>query len=151
MAATPLSAALMSKNPWIPFILSSIIQFIGFLLAFSIPETLSIDKQTQRNPMQAEEAEASQNSKTNSLRSRLLGLFQDGSKKDRSKWMGSNVQLLLFAFFVTTLSKQSMQLLLQYVSKRYNWSFAQASTALILRMKVANPSSRQVFCYLSAQ
>lgn len=38
-----------------------------------------------------------------------------------------NFQILLCSFFLTTLASSDTRLLVQYISKRYEWTFAQAS------------------------
>jgi hypothetical protein len=38
-----------------------------------------------------------------------------------------NFQVLLISFFLTALASSDTKLLVQYISKRYSWSFAQVS------------------------
>jgi hypothetical protein len=41
-----------------------------------------------------------------------------------------NFQVLLISFFLTALASSDTKLLVQYISKRYSWSFAQVSPRL---------------------
>jgi hypothetical protein len=46
--------------------------------------------------------------------------------KESTQFLSSNlnVSLLLLVFFVATLSRQAMALLLQYATKKYHWSYS---------------------------
>lgn len=45
-----------------------------------------------------------------------------------------NFQVLLCSFFLTALASSDTKLLVQYISKRYEWSFAQVSRILFLQL-----------------
>jgi hypothetical protein len=56
-----------------------------------------------------------------------------------------NVSLLLLVFFVATLSRQAMALLLQYATKKYHWSYSKVSpTSLTLISQIMSDASQRL-------
>src|SRR5947209_4540301 len=51
----------------------------------------------------------------------------------------ANIMLLLFVFFVASLGRQAMQLLLLYVAKKFGWSFARVSLAYNQSSNISHP------------
>lgn len=130
----PVGAAMMQRNPWIPMMVSLVVEAIGFVLAILlVPETLSTER-----PVVGSRDESSpliDRGNTRGLRS----TFQTAWDLLRTKlsrvtsWASSNAKLVmvLACFLALNLGEQSDEtLLLQYTSKRLGWSIAKASNSV---------------------
>ncbi|KAI1851664.1 hypothetical protein JX266_003126 [Neoarthrinium moseri] len=132
--ATPLSALLMSKDPWIPYLIAGVLSFLGGIIPLLfLPETLSkehiSDETAQFSPASDESTVVGKSSpKKRTLASKSLEFIS----KIRSL-ASSNVVAVLLAFFVASLGRQSTGFLLQYVRQRFNWSYEKASFLIALR------------------
>ncbi len=124
VVATPLSALLMSKSPWIPYIIYSILTILaGLIPLLFLPETLrrSPSKETESrascdgdaDDQQPAAADGTPSTPTESPTT--LSRFQPLVKR--------NIIALLLAFFVSALGRQSTSFLLQYIRQRFNWKY----------------------------
>ncbi|KAI9829497.1 MAG: hypothetical protein M1819_006317 [Sarea resinae] len=129
--STPISAALMTKNTWIPYLLASVITILGTLLAFGLPETLELAVKSSRASLLEladDENEAEDNVPVKGdIKSRVREGLREFAASTHFIWTNPSVMLVLFTFLVAVFEKQSILLLLQYVSKRFGWSIARAS------------------------
>ncbi|PHH66133.1 hypothetical protein CDD81_196 [Ophiocordyceps australis] len=116
VVATPLSAWLMARNPWIPYLMYTVLTLIGSAIPlFFLPETLP------KMMFHAYEAEARQN--------------QQGASKSTLSTMAlrlqsflkPNILAVLFAFFVSALGTQLTSFLLQYIRQRFYWTYQKVS------------------------
>ncbi|RAL06660.1 MFS transporter [Aspergillus homomorphus CBS 101889] len=123
--ANPLSSILMAHNVWIPCFLGLSIQALGTILLMALPETLSFARALLPPAESAHECEEEEQT----LRGRL-------AKNFRSIVSDRNVAGLVFGLLVLTISAESVDFLLQYVSKRYGWSIAKSAMLLSLRAAV---------------
>jgi hypothetical protein len=132
----------MAKDPWIPFWLSLIINSIGFGLALLLPETLKASKQKSIGYSRRTSEQLS-----DEMNRSWFGHTVQGAKHvvDSTSfiWKDVNVTLVLFVFFVGTLGRQAMALLLLYVSTKYGWSIARVSHCFHF-LHIANTRLRQV-------
>ncbi|KAL3421494.1 ATP synthase F0 [Phlyctema vagabunda] len=140
VVATPVSAALMSVDPWLPFLIGFGLTITGALLALLIPETLVI-KQKARSTIptgQVNEVAASSSEPTapHSLVGSVWKELKILGHSAAGLWKDLNVILILVVFFVSYLGRQSVTLILQYASKRYHWTIAEASYLMSLRGSV---------------
>lgn len=123
--ATPISAYLMARNPWPPFMLGLGVSILGSLSAFLIPETLT-DARSKAVSATDPDEDATQTETTiagkNSRRQYIKDKLRDLHKSTRFITDNPGVTICLFALFITSFSKQSTSLLLQYTSKRFHWS-----------------------------
>lgn len=113
LIAPPVGAALMKKNPWIPFLASSVIaatSIIWALLFFPAIQTQakptstpSYDQPPVRNWYASE---------------RIRDLYEQLSRN-------KNAALVVVSFFVTLVGTHAFALLLQYISKRFHVSYAE--------------------------
>lgn len=127
VVAIPVSAYLMTTNPWVPYILGFFIEVAGGMLIFLLPETLAIVKQKMQmdcnSRQDRDHGELSTTGKS-TVADIVLDRIRDSKESMRSIWRNTNVVLVLLVFFVASISKQSTSLFLQYVSKKMHWSIA---------------------------
>lgn len=139
LIGTPIGAALMSITPWLAFVLGYCVSFVGFLLAFFLPETLPAAKCVSAVSLLEESSDEDYqvgNSSASRRRSISLSAFlsvklREGMEKLNYALVlvteNLNVGLILLSFFASCLGRQMTPLLLQYTSKRLNWSIAEVS------------------------
>lgn len=136
VVAIPVSAYLMTTNPWVPYILGFFIEVAGGMLIFLLPETLAIVKQKMQmdcnSRQDRDHGELSTTGKS-TVADIVLDRIRDSKESMRSIWRNTNVVLVLLVFFVASISKQSTSLFLQYVSKKMHWSIARASLLITVR------------------
>lgn len=134
VVATPLGAFLMSKSPWIPYILSTVLAFVvGGIALVLIPETLnkpdsseaaqqppSITGNEQRASPTTAVSKTLDSKRLQALLSRLRPLAK------------ANIIAILLAFFVAALGRQSTGFLVQYIRQRFNWSYAKVRPTITL-------------------
>ncbi|RAO65443.1 uncharacterized protein BHQ10_001455 [Talaromyces amestolkiae] len=97
----------MTENPWLPFLLSSGVEFLAVIIALIFaPETLP------------------------STKAPLSSINVENEDTPSNK---EEMSLLLLVFFVATLSRQAMALLLQYATKKYHWSYSKATILVSVR------------------
>jgi hypothetical protein len=143
----PISGATMMVNPWIPFLGSSALEFIAIIVAFLItPETLLMVKiPSEALPSIINSENTAPAGITKSFTRALADEIWDNLKKTNKSthfvWDNFNTSLVLLVFFVASLSRQSMGLLLQYATKKYHWSYSKVRHILKLLNKTANPKA----------
>lgn len=137
IVATPISGLTMTENPWLPFLLSSGVEFLAVVVAILFaPETLPL--------MRPKSGATTRSSTTDSIESTtptkempfvrtVVAKISDSLKLiiESTHFLSTNlnVSLLLLVFFVATLSRQAMALLLQYTTKKYHWSYSGVSSS----------------------
>lgn len=123
LVATPLSALLMAKDPWIPYLMYSGMTLLsGTVPLLFLPETLPKSPSQTETPQDAtsvdEDREQPASSDSDSLlptKSTLVSRFRPLAKR--------NVIAVLLAFFVSALGRQSTSFLLQFIHQRFNWTY----------------------------
>jgi hypothetical protein len=119
-----LGAALMSINPWIPFLGSSIILIIGICLtAIFVPETsttLKTDQVCEGTSIISQDQVPSKPLAVRMREEALLVIQRDYAIVKHNFRM----VLMLSSFFVFDLGTQVELVLLQYSSEKFHWSFA---------------------------
>ncbi|OJJ47370.1 hypothetical protein ASPZODRAFT_65203 [Penicilliopsis zonata CBS 506.65] len=132
--ATPVSAYLMASDPWVPYMLGLGIAMVGSLSAFLMPESLS-DAKSKISSTTAPSNEETQSYPDGkfSVRQYILDKLQHFRDSTRFIMSTPGVAVCLVALFIASISKQSTSLLLQYTSKRFDWSIADASLLISLR------------------
>lgn len=123
LVATPLSALLMSRDPWIPYLMYSGMTLLsGTVPLLFLPETLRKSPAEPETPScdasVDEDQEQSEPPDTDSLPptpSTLTSRFRP--------LMRRNVIAVLLAFFVSALGRQSTSFLLQFIRQRFNWTY----------------------------
>ncbi|KAL4768063.1 major facilitator superfamily domain-containing protein [Aspergillus nidulans var. acristatus] len=123
--ANPLSSVLMAHNAWTPCFLGVGIQALATVLLMALPETLDFARGSR--PSDAPIDGCKEEEPT------LRGCL---AKNFRSIVSDQNVAGLVFSLLILTVSAESLDFLLQYVSQRYGWSIAQSAMLLSLRAVV---------------
>lgn len=134
MTATPISGAIMMADPWIPYLGSSGIELLAFLVA------CLFTRETLRQPTGAPAVDLSRPASARKERSfgrLLMNRLKEkwNMAKESTLFVRSslNVTLLVLVFFVATLSRNAMTLLLQYATKKYHWSYSQVRGQKVMR------------------
>ena len=136
----PLAAWLMTITPWIPLLGSTGLLVLGSLLWLLIPETLDFQRphpsttsppasHGARSPITFDSAVPNQSSSTSFVQ-RLLLSINEAITFVRKDW---RVPLLIIPFCEHMLISASGPLLLQYISKRYDLTFAQGAFIITTR------------------
>ncbi|RDW63435.1 hypothetical protein BP6252_10980 [Coleophoma cylindrospora] len=134
LVAAPMSSILMERNVWIPIMLGILIMIISTLGIFVLPETLNF-KTLGRIPEDLETTHST--TKDNSESTLLSRIKTEGSQLVTAVrlyiWGNTNVALLMLTLIFTSLGNYARELLLQYSTKKFNWTWAQAGYLLSLR------------------
>ncbi|KGO74874.1 Major facilitator superfamily domain, general substrate transporter [Penicillium italicum] len=134
--ATPLSAYLMTFGPMVPFMLSICVIIVGSVPTLFLPETLRNAKGKRVNregPERDSEGDQSQPPRKQTVLQEVTQQVREFAHSTRFIWADSNVCIMVFVMFVTVMSRQCTNLLLQYVSKKFDWSISRASLLISLR------------------
>ncbi|KAJ5280424.1 MFS general substrate transporter [Penicillium angulare] len=136
--ATPVSAYSMTRDAWTPYMLGLGIATLGSISAFLMPETLTNAKSKISsvgvNIEEEQEAEIqSQLATKGSIRHYIGRKVYEVRELTQSVIGSPAVTVCLFAQFITSISKQSTSILLQYTSKRFDWSIGNSSLLVSLR------------------
>ena len=129
----------MSYRLWLPFLLGLIILAIGSVLATLLPTS-----------KEQEEADSAENTALladspilgphGEVEAKSLGVMQDAYAKSKALWRQlagrRNFQLLILVFFIGSAASSNSALLPQYISKRYNWTFAHSGYLLSIKALV---------------
>ncbi|CAG8175343.1 unnamed protein product, partial [Penicillium salamii] len=121
--ATPLSAYMMTFGPMVPFTLSLGLIMLGTLPSLLLPETLedAIAKRTKRPEPDHHAGEHLQPQKITVFRE-LTRQAREFAESTRFIWSDFNVCLMVAVLFVTVMGRQCTNLLMQYVSAKFDWS-----------------------------
>ncbi|KAH8693930.1 major facilitator superfamily domain-containing protein [Talaromyces proteolyticus] len=118
--APPLSSILMEYSVWIPCVLGLGIQLLGTAITIIIPETLHLSV-FHRDPAVNSDGNT-RPSLTRQLKTNLASIFRN-----------RKVATLVISLMILTIGNESIDFLLQYLSKRYGWPIAKAAIMLSLR------------------
>lgn len=139
----------MTFNIAFPFVLGLIVIIVGFLPALILPETLPAAKAKRS----AREDTASINSRDSAGSSGKHEVLRDLSRQlsefkasTRFIWRDPSICLIIVIMFVSMMSRQSTNILLQYTSKKFDWSLARVSVLHDLP-NLSNLFSRPAFSY----
>ncbi|PWY90339.1 adenylate cyclase [Aspergillus sclerotioniger CBS 115572] len=126
--ATPLGTLLMTRNVWLPYILSSVGTAGGGLFLLLLPETLPQAPPSSPSGTSREE-EADKGNIPDRVRAGVDELRRSTAVIRRHR----SVQLFLFVFFAAYLGRQVMKVLLLFAANRFHWTIAQASFLISVR------------------
>lgn len=103
---------------------------------YFLPETLEDAKAKKRSQVIATEDDddddQTQPPVNKTMRDEIISKLREFKKSTQFIWKDLNVCLAILIFFVSFVSKQSSNILMQYASKKFHWSIAQVRGALIL-------------------
>lgn len=154
LLVNPLSAFLMSRDAWFPIGLGLILLTIGTALTLVVPETLRI-RQEADEIIEEREAAAGESSqrpaessdeesvshKGKSLRHVILATMKEDFTHVWRFLIGSRtILLLILSFTFSVLVKYAkIELFLQYVRKRFGWSWESVSTPFVIDAHTHTP------------
>ncbi|CAG7963727.1 unnamed protein product [Penicillium olsonii] len=129
--AAPLSAYMLTFGPMVPFMLSLGLIILGALPTLLLPETLedAIAKRTKR----AEPDQHGLQPDKTTVVQELTRKAREFTESTRFIWSDFNVCLMVMVLFVTVMGRQCTDLLMQYVSQRFDWSIGRSSLLISLR------------------
>jgi len=144
--AGPLAGALMTMSDWLTLVVCFLILALGIPVALAFPETVSLHgprKQAvqQRRPAAAgdgndgddEDEEDEPPSKLSALQS-IMAKAREGFGDVRDFVLGNKSLAFLMASAIFVVFAKSVQeMLLQYATKRYGWTWSQATILLAIR------------------
>jgi hypothetical protein len=137
MFASPLSAILMNFNPWLPVFIGLGSLALATCMSLILPETLG---RSVLEPV--EHAAAPRHLNHENVRGvgplpndKSWRIWWHWSKSQvlhihvnsQLMWKNKTVFLLLFTFLVTTLGRFVQELLMQYTTKKFHWTWSQVS------------------------
>lgn len=153
----------MSWNIWLPFWINICLLFCAIPVIMELPRRLkvplinstpSLFKRSDTSNLEESRRLLSQNEGSSDRRFNAVqsssGLLHEALRVVH-KFVGlirgrRNFQILLCSFLLTALASSDTKLLVQYISKRYGWTFAQVRQS----MSVSEPCSlhiRPASCY----
>ena len=135
--AAPISSLLMEYNIWLPLVAGLISQILGVLIAIALPETLPPPTIDATNSLVADET-AEDLRKSIKVWKKIEEIFE-------FLFRDKAVAFLVIGFLVLRLGRQSMAILVQYISKRYEWSLSQVIEKNFLSLHNMLICSRQTF------
>jgi hypothetical protein len=135
--ASPISARLMEHHTWLPIFLGLGSLILANWLVLAIPETFhlrllkvtDLDQEPSNGSMQ----DASEHDPLpgNATKGEWWRWLESRVSRIRIAsqfiWDNKYVMLLLFTFLITTLGRFLQELLMQYATKRFNWSWSKVS------------------------
>ena len=133
--APAVASFLMAKSPWIPFMLGISLLAFGTSLVVFIPETGRRKSAEELNRDSASEHGSSLQEKFDFFTTIKLRI-SNGLKQlyEASKVLHSlPILLLLITFLTDPVGKQSLDLSLRYISKRFSWALRETGFLLSLR------------------
>jgi hypothetical protein len=124
---------MMTFSPMFPYLVSICLILVGSIPALFLPETLEDAKAKQSLQTSSEQDDDNGQPEQNINKSpfeELKRQVREFKVSTRFIWSDANVCLMILVFFVTIMTRQSTNLLLQYVSKKFDWSIARVCICL---------------------
>lgn len=128
----PLAAWLMTTNPWIPYLIGTLMMILAAVLCLIIPETLGYgqkDHGTTTEIPPPEEPPTSQPKPSEGPLHRIWTTFKSATSFLTHDW---RIPALITPFVVHILIANLTRLILQYSSKRYGLTIAQGTLLITL-------------------
>lgn len=155
LLATPLSGFLLSFNAWYPLIVGIACFAFSLILILFLPETLVIrqwhDAKSGRTPSTSPDRSGERAKKTKWQKAVEL-MREQADDITKFIWGNKRVVLLIFPLVFMILGKFVQELLLQYATKRYNWTWSRAAylvtikSASFLILMIAILPAVSLFC-----
>lgn len=143
LVGAPLTGMLMRWAVWLPIWVSLLLLVLGILISLVMPETLGLNTHDQQPPAPADDNQgtdmrgSSPETEDTKLSTRMRHIWHKVKTDFQEMFtfvLGNlRVTFLLLSIVFAVLGKFVEEMLLQYSSKRYNWSYDQASTFLAIR------------------
>ncbi|MCJ1304184.1 hypothetical protein MMC08_006996 [Hypocenomyce scalaris] len=131
----PLSALLMERSPWVPIWLGLGLLLLAVIVACVLPETLHMREKAlasghhhvSADSLSLKDDDAHSVFQRTRLTARKFGKAASFLVEDM------RVFILLCCFMIGMLTQESNNVLLQYVSKRYDWTLSKATLFISIR------------------
>ncbi|KAK4186417.1 major facilitator superfamily domain-containing protein [Podospora australis] len=133
MVAGPIGGGMMVRDPWFPLLVSLGVLFIGNVIVLFLPETLQLHD-TKRIPAAQQRQDETVMDQDTSV---PVKLWRKAKARGQEVWefilLNKKVTVLMMSLVFVILGRFVGDLLLQYATKRYDWSWSRASMVLIIR------------------
>jgi hypothetical protein len=138
MVAIPMAAVMMRKSNWYPLALSSILTVLAGIVAMQLPETHPLRRGKELAslaPVMPDRVHKGKFDESEASSSTLLGRTRRALHPFRHSmdpiWENPVIPALLSVFLIVSFGSQSVQLILQYISKRYGWGYGTVSNIIL--------------------
>ncbi|KAL4935447.1 major facilitator superfamily domain-containing protein [Aspergillus oleicola] len=142
--ANPISAYLMTSSPWVPYLASMVVEVVGVLAALGVPETMPKVLHGEQESAASESATDVDSDEIGDERENASAIEERHRQNNRLKkllhpattqlhrlrefiWSDRNILAVTIAFFAANAAQQALPFMLQYVSRRFEWSMGKAS------------------------
>ncbi|KAJ4413985.1 hypothetical protein N0V82_008195 [Gnomoniopsis sp. IMI 355080] len=130
LVSNPLGGFLLSKSPWVPLITGNVIMVIVLSLLHLVPETIEVrrwhDARAGRRPEESRRLD----DKNGGI---LAGAHEQMQRIRDFLVTNKRAAILIIPFCFMQLGKYIQELLAQYATKRFGWSWSKASYFLTLK------------------
>ncbi|KAK4144994.1 major facilitator superfamily domain-containing protein [Dichotomopilus funicola] len=137
MIAGPIGGALLDWSPWLPLLLSLFAGVLCNVLILAYPETVHVHARKRTGQEEDEEARDGYENWAKTLRARIASLWKKAGEGAMEAWdfivTNQSVAFMLIALTFLVLGRYVSELLLQYATDRYGWSWSKASLVLTVR------------------
>lgn len=127
LIAPPIGSLLMARNLWSPMFVGLAIQSAGIGITLIMPETReffkSIKHKESSDPIEIQPIFTNKDEDADTPLGKMPSRLKD-YREALAFFRDWNIFLLLLTFLICIIGQRSIQLLLQYVSKRYGWTLA---------------------------
>ncbi|KAJ5965379.1 major facilitator superfamily domain-containing protein [Penicillium waksmanii] len=142
--ATPISAYVMTWSLWFPSLLGVGFEVLALLGASLIPETRPDPASSSESQATAESGDTADEAEIDYGQAECpTSGYQRGKKIVTEYWeyvrtthikgWDFNMGLIVLIFLLASISRQALQLIIPYASKRFSWSIARASFLITLK------------------
>jgi len=132
MVASPLAGFLMRRSPWVPVLVGLFLLILTILASLVIPETLGLKKLRDdlrtrggdvdtADPALAGEPEVS--SEVSSMQKSMAKAWEDMGEVWKFILGNKRIVFLMMAVMFFTVGRYVQEMLLQYATKRYGWTW----------------------------
>ncbi|KAI1745725.1 major facilitator superfamily domain-containing protein [Xylaria scruposa] len=126
LISTPLGAAFIAVNPWIPIVTAIATRIVFTLVLFAASVRYGdAERLTKKSPTNDVDESSPLSNETGAQR-----------RYGAISWITKDVALVLFAFFCVLVNREASDLLLQYSSIKVHWDYAKASYLVSVRAAI---------------
>ncbi|KAK5989003.1 Efflux pump ustT [Cladobotryum mycophilum] len=131
--ATPISAVLMSYTPWLPSLLGIAFEVIGLAAAALVTETLPKSSKVEDDEREQGPGQHSVSGDQDGWAAQMSQRWNRLRHSHYDFSLSMNLFLIIGAFILASIGTQALQLVIQYASKRFSWSIAEASFLVTIK------------------
>lgn len=167
LVANPLGGFLLGVSPWLSLVVGNICMLVAMSGFFFLPETLAVrrwhDAKSGRNAAYIVATRNDEDEDDDGVKKSRLQMALSGTRAQmRQVWnflvTNKRVVALIVPFVCVSLGKYIQELLLQYATKRYGWSWSKVRASVLVlppprsleaQNQVANPDYIQASYFLT--